>query len=178
MSKEEFYNKNSIVVTDKKFIVASTTYVLANVTSVGIGKEFKLESLPNVVKIPLFIITGLIWLYSLLFSFWRGLLSGDFIPFLILIVVSIFLYKYMPKNYSVILRTAGNEKSVYSSKDKQEVMNIINALNEAIATDNTSNNESSSSSIADELQKLAKLKNDGILTEEEFETQKRKLLIE
>ena len=35
---------------------------------------------------------------------------------------------------------------------------------------------SSSSSIADELAKLAKLKADGILTEEEFQAQKAKLL--
>ena len=35
---------------------------------------------------------------------------------------------------------------------------------------------SSSSSVADELAKLAKLKADGILTEEEFQAQKAKLL--
>ncbi|KIL73733.1 hypothetical protein SD77_3010 [Bacillus badius] len=71
--------------------------------------------------------------------------------------------------------TAGDENTIMFSKKEQGMAEELKAAVERkIYTERKQ--ESSSPSLADELKKLLTLKNEGVLTEEEFQQQKQKLL--
>jgi membrane-bound ClpP family serine protease len=159
MSDKIFYESGNIEVTDKKFIVDSKTYVLSNLTSIDIDK--KPSTLTKILG------SILIVLGALTFS----------IVGVILIIIGIIVFRIKTK-YSVLLRTAGNENSAYTSTNKDEIIQIIKALNTSVSyksTDNESKNNNNQL-ISDELKKLQELKSDGVLTDEEFMVQKEKIL--
>ena len=56
------------------------------------------------------------------------------------------------------------------------IMKGFSAKNSNKASENISSSESDENRLSDEIQKLNKLLNDGILTQEEFEKAKKKLL--
>ena len=75
------------------------------------------------------------------------------------------------EKYEEFLKNANKAKDLLSiiiDDARQNAPQIAHVVSQPVA--------SKSPSIADELTKLAKLKNDGILTEEEFQAQKTKLL--
>ena len=76
--------------------------------------------------------------------------------------------------WQIILETTGGQKYKIPCNKKKEVKEAIYKAQEAFGK--TTNNSEGNSSVADELTKLAKLKKDGILSQEEFEEQKKKLL--
>jgi len=163
MDNKIFYEKNSVKVTDKRFMVRNKTFVLSNVTSIDSS-----ESSVTFFRILgfIFIIVGVgnsINFHSVGYLFWS-------------VIGALF---FLPKvRYSIILKTAGADNNVYSSKNKQEIDEIVEALNQSIASsnNNTLSNSEDNTSIADELRKLTELKNENVLTAEEFESQKAILL--
>jgi hypothetical protein len=161
MSDKIFYESGNIEVTDKKFIVGSKTYVLSNVTSIDIS-----EGSATITKVigSILIVLGALTIITI------GV---------IFIIIGIIVFRIKSK-YSVLLRTAGNENSAYTSTNKDEIIKIIRALNTSVSyksTDNESkHNSNNNQSISDELKKLQGLKSDGILTDEEFVVQKEKIL--
>lgn len=175
MDNKIFYENNSIKVTNKRFMVGDKTFVLSNVTSIDSSKSsvvfFKiLGFILIMVGVGNFISAfnassaiGVIDFYSVGYLFWS------------VIGILFFLTKV---RYSVILKTAGADNNVYSSKNKQEIDKIVEALNQSVASANNNelNDSENSTSIADELRKLTELKNENILTAEEFESQKAILL--
>lgn len=68
----------------------------------------------------------------------------------------------------IIIETTGGKKYKIPTHKKKEVKEAIYKAQEQL--------ENQQGSIADELTKLAELKNQGILSQEEFEDQKKKLL--
>ena len=76
--------------------------------------------------------------------------------------------------WQITLETTGGQKYKISCKKKKEVKEAIYKAQEAFSKN--ANNSGSNSSVADELTKLAQLKKDGILSEEEFDREKKKLL--
>lgn len=73
----------------------------------------------------------------------------------------------------IIIETSGGIKYKIPTNKKKEVKEAIYKAQEAIMNVKSDN---SNTSIADELAKLAKLKESGILTEKEFQIQKANLL--
>ena len=71
----------------------------------------------------------------------------------------------------IIIETSGGKKYKIPTNKKKEVKDAIYKAQEAIT-----NIKSNNISIADEISKLAELKEKGILTEEEFQIQKAKLI--
>jgi hypothetical protein len=74
----------------------------------------------------------------------------------------------------IVIETAGGKKYKIPCIKKNEVRDAIYKAQANF--NNTSNTNNNNSSIADELTKLAGLKNQGLLSEKEFEEQKKKLL--
>lgn len=74
----------------------------------------------------------------------------------------------------IILETAGGKKYKIPTLKKKEVKEAIYQAQAMF--NNTISNNDSNTSIADELIKLAKLKEQGLLSKQEFEEQKKKLL--
>jgi hypothetical protein len=72
---------------------------------------------------------------------------------------------------------AADENTVMFSKKEQHMAEEIKNLIENRSQTKVSSTPSSSPSLADELKKLAELKNAGILSQEEFDAQKKKLLL-
>ncbi|MCL6591936.1 MAG: SHOCT domain-containing protein [Firmicutes bacterium] len=72
----------------------------------------------------------------------------------------------------IIIESTGGQKYTIPTSKKKEVKDAIYAAQEAFNASQGSSNVS----IADELTKLAQLKDQGILSESEFEAQKKKLL--
>ncbi len=78
----------------------------------------------------------------------------------------------MPGHWQIIIETTGGKKYKIASNKKKEVRDSIY---QAQAMFNRTQNVSNVS-VADELTKLVQLKSQGILSEQEFEVQKKKLL--
>lgn len=76
-----------------------------------------------------------------------------------------------------ILASGSDGKKIEVPKSSKSEK-LIKEINDYIAESNSSKQpiDNSKSSIADEILKLANLKNQGVLTEEEFQQQKQKLL--
>lgn len=77
------------------------------------------------------------------------------------------------------VKTGGMLWFIYEQglKDAQSIADLISIIIDDVdRRQKTSQQNNNSNSIADELAKLADLKNKGIITEEEFNTQKSKLL--
>jgi len=172
MDNKIFYENNSLKVTDKKFIVGKKTFVLSNVTSIDSSKSsvifFRILGFIFIIvgvgnSINALDATGVIDFHSIGYLYWSVMGALFFLP---------------KAKYSIILKTAGADNNVYSSKNKQEIDEIVEALNQSIASsyNNTLSNSENNSSIADELRKLSELKNENVLTAEEFESQKEILL--
>jgi hypothetical protein len=70
----------------------------------------------------------------------------------------------------------GSSKMSIRNCIKNTVQPFVNALNDALEVSKKGGHAPSSNSVADELQKLASLKEQGILSEEEFAAEKGKLL--
>lgn len=81
-------------------------------------------------------------------------------------------------NFSVVLYFVNKEPIILSFGTNTYKFNSLVTILKHIVLNNAEQNKKqiSSQSISDELQKLAELKEKGILTEEEFQTQKTKLL--
>ncbi len=110
-----YYSKHNVMVTTKRFIVGSETYSVNNITSVSHKKKSPNWSIPILAILV-------------------GLLSINFNPVISIILIlfgGIFLYLSKGK-YNIILKTSGSETKPFTSKNKNEVTQIVQALNQAI----------------------------------------------
>ena len=75
------------------------------------------------------------------------------------------------------LRSHKMEKKLDEATDKDNQKNIAGTSNDDLLRHlESGSNKNNNNSIADELSKLHELKNEGVLTDEEFEEQKKKIL--
>jgi hypothetical protein len=131
--EEGFLNEGGITVTKTRFMVHGQTYALANITSVSaaiIPGRFD-----GVLVFILF--GGLMGLSG--FGVLNDGSSDDrpvgiilLILGIVMIGVGIITLKSRKKSYAVILNTAGSEMKTYVSRDRDFILRIVAALNEAI----------------------------------------------
>jgi hypothetical protein len=76
----------------------------------------------------------------------------------------------------VIIETTGGKKYKVPTRKKKEVKDAIYASQSALNSGQTGQAVSDNRNIADEIKKLAELRDSGALSEEEFQAQKKKLL--
>lgn len=158
MEEKVFFEMKNLKVTDTKFIVGNKTYVLSNVTSLDIKENSFLGAR---IFGWIFILVGILCV------------TGEAYGWAVLWFCLGIILSLVKNQFSVLLRTSGNESSVYSNKKRDITENIINSLNEAVSFKVS---KDTTISIADELKKLAELKEANIISNEEFDRQKEILL--
>ena len=118
------------------------------------------------------------------FHFSEGIVTvlakeNTFIPWVN--ISSVEVYTILFQTNIKVIATSGKTYEVVNvekqvAKDAQELILKLQKGNQNNNTKPISENVNSNLNIADELEKLSKLKDIGILTQEEFENQKQKLL--
>ena len=116
--EKNFFNQGGVSVSNSRMMYGGQTYAMSDITSV---KSF--EKTPSRIVPIILIIVGLF-----------GLAAGKdgIIVALLLIGGGIAWLIAQKSDYSVLLTSASGEVKAYTSKDKDFVGKIINAVNEAI----------------------------------------------
>jgi len=117
MEENVYYDKNYIKVTNNRFIVKDSTYVLANITKIERKSYF----------------SGMTYLAFILGIVGVIYMSISLVIGFSIIFLSILIYKIAKKIYQVNLVTSSGAIMAYSSKNKQSVDEILEALNDAVA---------------------------------------------
>ncbi len=113
-----FYNKNGILVDQSRYNVEGETFPINTIASVSAQK----------ITNPKLIIPGL--LFTLV-----GLINIAFNPgigFLALVAGAVFLYFAFAAKYAVRITNAAGNADSYMSKNREEILEIVDAINEAI----------------------------------------------
>ena len=117
-NEKTFFQYEDVAVTNSRFMVGSHTFAMNNITSV---KASKLN--PSRVG-PLFVISigVLILVYG----------SGSLTAGLAIAASGVVWWFIQKPMYHVMLRTAGGEASALSSRQRDYIEKVIQALNDAI----------------------------------------------
>lgn len=112
-----FYQDGNVIVTQSRFVTASKTYAMRNISSVFIYEIIKSRKLPIVL-----LVIGVLLLTSdsaRLFGF-------------CLLAAGIGLLLVIKNEFAVRISTNAGESNSIVSRDKAYIQQIVNALNEAI----------------------------------------------
>ena len=115
--EKTFYKDNNVTVTQSRYIADSKTYAMRNISSVSIytvEASYKLEIF--------LLLVGVIMLIGESTRILGGLLA----------VVSVVLIVMKKSEYAVRISTNAGEANSLTSKDKEYIEKIVNALNDAI----------------------------------------------
>ena len=115
MEEKNFFEYEDVKVTNSRFIVASQTFAMSNITSVKASKE-----VPNRFWPITLIVLGVL------------LLIGSPIPGLVVAGIGVVWLVMQKTMFHVMLTTAGGETSALSSKQRNYIEKVVQALNDAI----------------------------------------------
>jgi hypothetical protein len=119
-----FFQSGDIAVTNARFIARAQTFAMRGITSVE-----GVETPANYVGPVILSVLGLIMA--------TGLLTGAIalgIFGLLILAGGIWLFTRQKPKFAVVLRTAGGEVTAYQNTDREQIAQIIRALNEAIVS--------------------------------------------
>lgn len=119
-NEQVFLNDRGVSVTNSRMIHEGQTYAMSGITSV---KSF--EKKPSRILPIILIIFGLMGMGA-------GKEAAALIIGLLFIAGGIAAWILMKPDYSVLLKSSSGEAKAYTSKDKDFVLRIIDAVNEAI----------------------------------------------
>ena len=120
MEEVEFFNNGEVSVTSARFRVGASTYAMQGVTSVKRGQK-------DANKLPAFLV-GIIGL----FMTFGADTSGAKLIGILLVILSIFIFKKLKPEYSVYLNSSSGESQALQSKDRSYIDKVIEALNQSI----------------------------------------------
>ena len=125
MSEERvLFQKSGIFVSNSRFVVASQTFAMRNITSVRVGKETPAIAVPGFL-ILLGIALALI-----------GFISGG-VPLGVIGVAFLVIGVYWAWNkkdiFKVVLTTNAGDVVAYESYDAQHIADVVKSLNDSIA---------------------------------------------
>lgn len=121
MSEQTFLNEGGITVTNSRFIANGQTYAMSGITSV---KSFKH---PTSIKGPIILFA----IGFLIFIGGQGS-AGSILTGLLFFASAIAWLVLNKPLFSVMLSSASGETEAYSSKNENFILNVVNAINEAI----------------------------------------------
>ena len=123
-AEEVLLEQGNIKVTTSRLLIGSKTFAISNITSVVFGK-IKANKLPAIIVViaGVFILLFGIALDAVLI----GLILGG-----ATIAGGVFIFQNAVDRYSVRLESASGESDALSSKDKEWIRKIVDAINEAI----------------------------------------------
>lgn len=141
MSETVFYEDGTVRITSARAILGNKTYVMANITSVSMGKTPVNKSLG-----VLLMIIGFGFAFLRVFSLIQvmgiatqlGISLFNFSDFVVLALgigvglVGLFLIRSQKPSYVVRIGSASGESDGLVSKSKDYIIQIVNAINDAI----------------------------------------------
>lgn len=120
-----FYSdRNGVLVTDKRLVLNSTTYTMANITSVSTYKRKPIAG-------PLGVLFSIFGAFILI----GGIVSGNISAAIIggvVAVIGFYCYRFSEPTFHLEITSASGEFTPLTSKDSQLVKNVAKAINEAI----------------------------------------------
>jgi hypothetical protein len=118
------YRDDNIQVTNLRAMLTGKTYAMANITSVSMHVEEATRIAPIMVII--------IGVCGLLIRIATGELQGCAWIGIIALVIGILLFRAATDTYWVRIGSASGEANALRSKDREYIMRIVQALNDAI----------------------------------------------
>lgn len=120
MLEREYFSHSGVVVTNKRFVVNGETYSINNITKIepsAIETKHGFPSVCMIIGLPLLV-------------FGKGLLTfaGWFA-----VVIGILSWLTAKTKYSLAIHTADGRHEVLTSEDKQDIDNVVSALNRSIS---------------------------------------------
>ena len=120
MAEEKtFFQHEDVKVTNARFMVGSQTFSMSNITSVKAMAQSPQRGWP----------VALLVVGAMMLAFGTRDIWGFAIAFVAVGAIWLFTQKSM---YHVMLTTAGGETSALSSKQKEYIQKVVQALNDAI----------------------------------------------
>jgi hypothetical protein len=128
MDEKTFYESDNIKVTSVRFIVNNQTYALSSVNSVGVSE---VDTTSSCTAPALIAAGGIVWVLFLIAFKGRPIY---YLQPIALMVAGVYLLTRIKKNseYRVVLTTSSGENAVLRSNEKQEIILVEKALNDAI----------------------------------------------
>jgi hypothetical protein len=128
MDEKTFYESDNIKVTSVRFIVNNQTYALSSVNSVRVSE---VDTTSSYTAPALIAAGGIVWVLFLIAFKGRPIY---YLQPIALMVAGIYLLTRIKKNseYRVVLTTSSGENAVLRSNEKQEIILVEKALNDAI----------------------------------------------
>lgn len=128
MDEKTFYESDNIKVTSVRFIVNNQTYALSSVNSVRVSE---VDTTSSCTAPALIAAGGIVWVLFLIAFKGRPIY---YLQPIALMVAGIYLLTRIKKNseYRVVLTTSSGENAVLRSNEKQEIILVEKALNDAI----------------------------------------------
>jgi hypothetical protein len=141
-----FFQSGDITVTNARFVVGAETFAIRDIASVEVVESDKLvkrrprNPLRGIVLMALqllsgffglfFIFAGAVCWYSARLKLWEA--AGCGVVGVLMIAVPGWPSANWKRAFKIVLKTAGSEKTVYKSFDRDRVFRIVRALNESI----------------------------------------------
>jgi hypothetical protein len=116
MEEKEFFRYEDVTVSNSRFIVASQTFAMSNITSVRAS-----QTDPNRFWPIAFIVVGVGALLSQAYGFGA-----------VLVIIGGIWVASQKTYYHVALTTAGGESQALTSEQKDYIEKVVQALNDAI----------------------------------------------
>jgi hypothetical protein len=132
MAEKEFFNHNDVLVTQSRVVVGSSTYPVNSLSAVHLTHD----KIPQISRGFWILLSLGIAIFMMSFSYLSA--TGDFLLFFLGCIISFCLTLYAfalnesISSYNVVFYTSGTNIQAYSSRDKKEIEDIVNAINEAI----------------------------------------------
>lgn len=118
-AEKTYFTDNMIAVTSTRIIATGTTYPLNGITAVTWQQHVQKGKVTGWVMMILSLI-------FVCYASWVG----------VLICLGIFVWGFMkvkkPKNYSIVVATAGQQGEIFTSTSHDYIQKIIEAINQAI----------------------------------------------
>jgi len=120
-----FYSDSLVRVTNARLMIGQTTYAMLNITSVMTAKEN-----PSIVGPVLLLTIGAICFIGGLSGGWSS--GGVTLGFLMVGIGGGWLKERLKPKYHLRISSSSGEANVVTSKDKQTIEKMVQAVNEAM----------------------------------------------
>lgn len=125
MAETTYFQEGNVLITNIRAVLGTTTYPVANITSVSVG-----TIPPNrMIGVIIAIVGGLMAACS--FGGGRNMLGGIIVG-LIILAIGILIAVLQKTRYVVKIGSAGAEKDGLVSTDQAYIQRVVEAMNQAI----------------------------------------------
>jgi len=124
--EQQYYNAGGVTITNTRAILGSKTYAMTNITSVSLT-ERAANRAPGIIIVLVGLTSGICGLMLSPNVRIVGLIVGG-----LALALGIYLFISAKPTYAIQIGSASGENNVLSSKDKDRIVAIVKAMNQAI----------------------------------------------